>query len=88
LEALAEADPDVVLISTPPALRKGLIGPTAIRDAWMAAVRADGRWELDRTIKNSSSERRYPLGYKLGFRDVFANDARGPEIEVWTRREG
>lgn len=87
LEALAEADPDVVLISTSPALRKGLIGPTAIRDAWMAAVRADGRWELDRTIKNSSSERRYPLGYKLGFRDVFANDARGPEIEVWTRRE-
>ena len=86
-EALAEADPDVVLISTSPALRKGLIGPTAIRDAWMAAVRADGRWELDQTIKNSSSDRRYPLGYKLGFLDVFTNHARGPEIEVWTRRE-
>ncbi|MFT5735304.1 MAG: hypothetical protein ACJAZN_000929 [Planctomycetota bacterium] len=87
-EALDEADPDIVLVSTSNALGKGTIGPTAIRDAWMAAVRADGRWELNRTIKNSPREEHYPLGYKLGFVDVFANYARGPEIEVWTRREG
>ncbi len=85
--ALAEADADIVLVSTSRALGKGPLGPVVIRDAWKAAVRADGRWELERTIKNSRLEDHYPLGYKLGFLDVLVNSARGPEIEIWTRRD-
>lgn len=87
-EALAEANPDIVLVSTSRAPGKGPLGQTAIRDAWKEAVRADGRWELERTIETSRRDDHYPLGYKLGFLDVFSHYARGPEIEVWTRREG
>ncbi|QDV07961.1 hypothetical protein Poly30_34970 [Planctomycetes bacterium Poly30] len=84
-EALSEVDPDIVLVGTSMAPGKGPLGPTAIRDAWKEAVRADGRWKLNRTIHNSRRADDYPLGYKLGFVDVLTNYARGPEIEVWTR---
>lgn len=85
--ALAESDPDIVLVGTSRAPGKGPLGPTAIRDAWKEAVRADGRWELERTIRNSRLGDDYPLGYKLVFLNVLTNHARGPEIEVWTRRD-
>lgn len=87
-EALAEANPDIVLVATSHALGKGAVGPTAMRDAWMNGVRADGRWTLERTIQNSRREVHYPLGYKLSFLDVLLTRARGPEIEVWTRTQG
>ncbi|MEM8712520.1 MAG: glycosyltransferase family 39 protein [Planctomycetota bacterium] len=85
-EALAETDPDIVLVATSHALGKGAVGPTAMRDAWMEGVRSDGRWVLERTIKNSRREVHYPLGFKLSFLDVLLTHARGPEIEIWTRR--
>ena len=84
--ALAEADPDIVLISTSRALGFQPLGPTATRDAWKAGVRADGRWQLERVIRNSNLDDRRPIAYSLDFASAFTQEALGPEIEVWTKR--
>ncbi len=85
-EALDEVNADIVLIGTSLSLGYTDIGPATMRDAWKESVRADGRWRLERTIKNSDLEDHEPVGYRMTFMGAFQYYARGTEIEVWVRR--